>query len=72
MTHSLVGTGFGQIRMSFDKLFRLRGSFLQYKREGTVLGVVCTRGALVFKLVNLIIKELLPRLWIIFRLGRTP
>ena len=31
-----------------------------------------TRGPLVFKLVNLIIKELLPHLWIIFRLGRTP
>ena len=45
MTHSLVGTGFGQIRMSFDKLFRPRGSFLQYRREGTVLGSSMYKGA---------------------------
>ena len=29
------------------------------------------KGVLVFKLVNLIIKELLHRLWFIIRLGRT-
>ena len=38
---------------------------------GTLMLARIYKRVLVFKLVNLIIKELLHRLWFIFRLGRT-